>query len=160
INEAKREASMNTQQQMGEDLVRVDVHFPTCSLCAPWQGRILSISGGSTKYPSTSEARADGLWHPNCSHDANPYYEGVSADHLNVRNRLDKAENKRRYEIQMNQRRLERQVRKWKKRKNVAMSDDVKRKAMKKIRSYQKDLRDLTNEFDFLRRKGEREILY
>ena len=56
--------------QYGVDLVRI-VHLnihPTCELCAPFENKILSISGKTTGYMTIEEAENYGLFHPNCDH--------------------------------------------------------------------------------------------
>ena len=57
---------MNEFLEMGEDLVVVSDFSPTCPLCAPWGGAVLSISGATKGYPAVSEAEAAGLLHPRC----------------------------------------------------------------------------------------------
>ena len=56
--------------QYGVDLVRI-VHLnihPTCELCAPFEGKILSINGDEEGYMTIEEAENFGLFHPNCDH--------------------------------------------------------------------------------------------
>ena len=55
-------------QENGHDLVKVSSHAGACDKCAPWQGKILSLSGQSKEYPSLQEAKDAGLFHPNCRH--------------------------------------------------------------------------------------------
>jgi hypothetical protein len=59
----------------GYDLVQVSDHAGSCNLCAPWQGRILSMSGKHPSYPTVTEAEMQGLHHPNCRHRLLPYHE-------------------------------------------------------------------------------------
>ena len=69
--------------QYGEDLVRV-VHAgisPCCELCAPFENKILSVTGYSPNYLSLASAEAYGLHHPNCDHyeeafEIAPEYKG------------------------------------------------------------------------------------
>ena len=60
---ARVDGTLNRFQQNGEDLVIVSSHAESCPICDPWEGRILSISGDDERYPSVSEAEADGLFH-------------------------------------------------------------------------------------------------
>ena len=56
--------------QYGVDLVRI-VHLnihPSCELCAPFEGKILSINGDEEGYMTLEEATNYGLFHPNCDH--------------------------------------------------------------------------------------------
>ena len=56
--------------QYGVDLVRI-VHLnihPSCELCSPFEGKILSINGDESGYMTIEEAQSYGLFHPNCDH--------------------------------------------------------------------------------------------
>lgn len=67
VTRADREGYMNTLAENGDDLVMVrNVDGEACEICQAWDGLIISITGASTDYPSESDARAAGLWHPNC----------------------------------------------------------------------------------------------
>ena len=72
----------------GQDLFRITSHRSTCSLCAPYEGRVYSLSGTSPYYPPLSSAFGkidkngpDTLansWlniHPNCLHSLVPFTE-------------------------------------------------------------------------------------
>lgn len=58
--------------QNGYDLVQVSNHLSSHPACAEWEGQILSVTGNTPGYPTTDEAEADGLMHPNCEHAYNP----------------------------------------------------------------------------------------
>lgn len=67
---AERIAFFTRAVQYGVDLVRI-IHLnlhPTCELCAPFEGRILSIRGITEGYMSLEEASMQGLFHPRCDH--------------------------------------------------------------------------------------------
>lgn len=79
LTQASNQGLMNRLQRNGYDLVQVSMHFGTCDLCAPWEGRILSISGNTSRFrgggvPSVDTARKEGLFHPNCRHRLLPYH--------------------------------------------------------------------------------------
>lgn len=57
----------------GEDLVIVSSHRPTCDMCAPWNGAVLSLTGKTEGYPTLQQAENDGLFHPNCRHTFSLY---------------------------------------------------------------------------------------
>lgn len=73
-------------QALGHDLVIVSTSPESCSLCGPWEGRVLSISGSSTGRASDgtriagsiARARAAGLQHPNCTHTVGLYLPGIT----------------------------------------------------------------------------------
>jgi hypothetical protein len=65
-------ATLNTCQEFGLDLVRITIHYPTCEICAPLQGKVYSISGKDTRYPKLTDEHRPPL-HPNCRHVLTPY---------------------------------------------------------------------------------------
>ena len=69
LMEADLEGTKNRLIEQGRDLVRVTTHIGSCEKCAPWQGKILSLTGITPGYPTLADARAKGLYHPNCKHD-------------------------------------------------------------------------------------------
>lgn len=66
--ECHLEGTKNRLIEHGYDLVQVSKHYRPCDKCAPWEGRILSLTGRTPGYPTLEEAREAGLFHPNCRH--------------------------------------------------------------------------------------------
>lgn len=66
--ECHLEGTKNRLLEQGHDLVEVTSHHGACSLCQPWQGKILSLTGKTPGYPTLDEAKAAGLFHPRCRH--------------------------------------------------------------------------------------------
>lgn len=66
--EAHLQGTANRLVEQGHDLIKVSTHIGACPLCEPWQGKILSITGKTEGYPTLEEAKAAGLFHPNCRH--------------------------------------------------------------------------------------------
>jgi hypothetical protein len=66
--EAHLQGTANRLVEQGHDLVKVSTQRGACELCQPWQGKILSITGKTEGYPTLEEAKAAGLFHPNCRH--------------------------------------------------------------------------------------------
>lgn len=64
----------------GYDLVQVSDHSGECRLCSPWERKILSISGVNKNYPSLSQAKSGGLFHPNCRHALGAYNDDFLRD--------------------------------------------------------------------------------
>lgn len=63
----RREGYMEGLTKNGDDLVKVvAADGDACETCADWDGRILSISGADTRFPSYQDAVDDGMFHPNC----------------------------------------------------------------------------------------------
>jgi len=71
------EGVKNRLGQAGYDLVQVSSHSASCSLCGPWEGKILSMSARSNEYDSVDKAEANGLFHPNCRHRLLPYHQSL-----------------------------------------------------------------------------------
>lgn len=79
-----REIYLDTIASMGEDLVRIssDSGPEQCKVCKAWEGRILSVSGKDKRFPSYQDARAAGVFHPNCTHRLQAVLEGLTDDDL------------------------------------------------------------------------------
>lgn len=50
----------------GFDVVRIRNAGGPCPLCEPWGGKLVSLTGATKGLPTMAEARATGLFHPNC----------------------------------------------------------------------------------------------
>jgi hypothetical protein len=61
------------------DLVIISAHARSCELCAPWQGRVVSLTGKTPGYPTMDRAREEGLFHPNCRHTFSAYLPEFAA---------------------------------------------------------------------------------
>lgn len=105
----------------GHDLVVISDSPRECKLCRPWEGRVLSITGRSVGErvdehlvgASVAEARAAGLWHPNCTHRADRYTPGFTRVKPAAANPVG-------YEQQQKLRQLERRARELKRRESAA----------------------------------------
>lgn len=113
------------------DLVIVSFHADSCPLCEPWEGQVLSISGKSDEYPALDTAIAEGLFHPNCGHSLGAYIPGLTEKP--TKEQVGKGD----FEEAQHQRKLERDIRKWKQREAVAITDEEKKKASSKVREKQ-----------------------
>lgn len=112
-------------QQYGHDLVEISSHIGARPLCAPYQGRIYSLSGNSEKYPAlseTSKGQAAGLFGINCGHRMDPYIEGTTPTYKPY----DEKENDKVCKESQKQRYYERQIRKWKRIEKVYKRDVTK----------------------------------
>lgn len=76
--EARNRGLVNRMVENGHDLVQVSSHSGSCEFCAPWQGKILSITGDTPGYTTVAEAEVDGLFHPNCRHAINTLIPGLA----------------------------------------------------------------------------------
>ena len=157
-------------QANGLDLVMVSDSPRECAACRPWEGKILSLSGGvagvievdsmvdgrpvKVRVAGTlDEARAAGFQHPNCRHGVSAYLPGASRPAKNT------ADTEARYAEEQEQRRLERGIRHWKQRAAIALTPEAERKANAKVREWQGRLREHLAATDGLTRKSSREQL-
>ena len=108
------------------DLVEVSSHLGARPLCAPYQGRVFSRSGKSSKYPplsSTSMGEPAGLLGINCGHYLTAYNEAAGKTF----DRYTTKENNEAYAKSQKQRYYERQIRQRKKDLSLAkLSGDEK----------------------------------
>lgn len=65
---------VGTQQlaAQGVDLVTVDHVDGACPKCGLWQRKTLSLAGTTPGYPTLTQARTAGLYHPGCRHRLTP----------------------------------------------------------------------------------------
>jgi hypothetical protein len=54
--------------QNGIDVVRIVPNGTVHALCKRWEGKLLSLTGATPGLPTVDQARADGMFHPNCAH--------------------------------------------------------------------------------------------
>lgn len=156
----------------GHSLVSVSAPGGSCPRCAPWEGKVLALSGPAGSHQvqmphasdlgrtvtvqvagSLMEARAAGFQHPNCRHSVSLYLPGVSVPPTAPANVHS-------YDSVQEQRRLERQVRRWKRREQTALDDETRTAARRRIRGYQAQLRELTRETGQRRLPEREQITY
>lgn len=161
---AALQASLNRFLQSGYTLVVVSSHFRACDLCTPYEGQTLSIERHPV-YESVADAETQGLFHCSCKHDVSVWFEGIEKQSA----RLDHAEQqlvneygykeaqKIAYRAQVRQRQIERNIRSYKRRSQVSLTQDDKRKADLKVKYWQAKQREHLKENTFLNRKYARE---
>lgn len=76
--EARNMGLANKMVQYGYDLVQVSNHGTKHLACRKWEGKILSITGKTPGYPTLAQAKAEGLFHPNCKHAINVINESLA----------------------------------------------------------------------------------
>lgn len=113
----------NDAVEHGKDLVIITDHSDECPLCRPWENRILSISGASLSDPACTgtldQARAAGLFHPNCLHSFTIYTHGLTR--VGGGDRQTAAQNAEGYKARQRLRACERNVRMYKRRQAAAI---------------------------------------
>lgn len=157
ISHAAIQGHVDRQKQLEQDLVLISDHDNECPVCQPWEGKVLSISGKHKTYDSLQTAIGAGLFHPNCKHSLTGFVEGLSKPKQKTAEQ--KKEDDAGYINTQKQRYNERMIRKWKKRQQVAITDQAKKQSVSKISLWQKQQRTLIEEHPELRRKYVRESL-
>lgn len=149
-------------QEYGIDLVEISSHSGARPLCAPYQGRIYSVSGNHPDYPplsSTSMGRPAGLFGINCGHNKYPYIEGLSTQTYKPYN---EKENSKVYEESQQQRKIERQIRKAKTEADMmkaAGDEDGFKKANQKVAAGQAKMRAFIDDTGRTRRRYREQIV-
>ncbi|HFJ9375099.1 TPA: phage minor capsid protein [Bacillus nitratireducens] len=144
-NNVANEMQDERMKEHGVDLVETSSHMGSRPKCAPYQGRIFSMSGKSKKYPAwstTSYGDPAGLLGVNCRHLKFPYIEGLSTQRYKP---YDYTENDNSYKESQQQRSLERQIKKAKREvkmlEAIGDAEGVKL-AKNKVSQRQADMRD------------------
>uniref|UniRef100_UPI0033F1E04A phage minor capsid protein n=1 Tax=Streptomyces sp. NPDC047315 TaxID=3155142 RepID=UPI0033F1E04A len=173
------EGHIDALAEIGIGLVIVSDAPLECPRCAPWEGEVLSLGPGSgprtiraeraiqpsglraaLRPPETIavhvagsllEARASGLFHPNCRHSLAAYLPGVTTrpPHHPTPGTS--------YEDTQQQREIERTIRAWKRRAVAATDDKARTRANSYVRKWQAEQRAHVAAHPDLRRKPQRE---
>jgi len=69
---ASSTAIVNTAITAGSDLVQVSSHNTTCKVCAPYEGKIYSLSGKNKDFPKSGLLPP---YHPKCKHSITVVFE-------------------------------------------------------------------------------------
>lgn len=144
--------------EYGVTLCQVTQYSACSPTCLPWQGRVYVddvYAGGQPdgKHPLLSEAIAGGLFHPNCRHGKQPYFEGVSQP----LQPMDESEAGKNYEAEQRQREIERNIRKFKRRAEGSLDRENQKQALAKMKQWQGEMRRHLKENPQLRRNYARE---
>ncbi|WP_369778843.1 phage minor capsid protein [Streptomyces sp. R33] len=173
------EGHIDAMAEVGQGLVIVSDAPLECPLCAQWEGEVLSLQGppgprtvrtehavqpsglrGLLRPPETvavhiagslPEARAAGLFHPNCRHSLSLYLPGVTTRPPHH------ATPGTSYADTQRQRAIERHIRRWKRAQAAAIDDVARRKAAAKVREWQAAARAHVAAHEHIDRKSARE---
>lgn len=69
--EARNTGMANQMLANGNDLVQVSRNGSKHKECAQYEGKVLTITGDTPGYTTLDDAKAGGLFHPNCKHTIN-----------------------------------------------------------------------------------------
>ena len=159
---------MQSLKDYSQTLAIMTSHPAARPACAPIQGKVVNVVDHgdpqfNPKYPTIYDygyGTPAGTLGINCMHQLYPYVEGVT---INRQQHYDEQEAIDNGKTQQMQRYYERQVRKWKQRKEAAErigNTNLAAKCNSAIRGYQAKIRQLVNENDFLTRQYDREKIY
>ena len=155
----------DTMVERGVDLVVVSSHPRPAPVCAPYERKVLSLTG---KYPAGThrigdnivrvtatmhEAEAAGLHHVNCRHRHSAYVPGFTD--LTPPTPDEGHEG---YKATQKQRYLERQIRASKRMEAAAIDEHDLVKAQQRRRNYQAQLRDHVDKYDLPRRRHREQL--
>ncbi len=156
---------MQSLKDYNQTLAIMTSHPAARPACAPIQGKVVNtVDHGhpqfNPKYPTIYDygyGTPAGTLGINCMHQLYPYVEGVT---INRQQHYDEQEAIENGQKQQLQRYYERQVRKWKQRKEAAErigNTNLAAKCSSAIRGYQAKIRKIVSENDFLTRQYDRE---
>lgn len=151
ISNAFREGRIQGLTTNDKDLIIVSSVPNPSNLCAPYERKILSISGKDKRYTSLAEAKANGLYHPQCRHSFTRYIPGVTEI-----GKTDADKGYDDYEGMERQREIERSIRRWKRRLAVSNNDRDKNKARDKVKEWKDKLQQHLDDHDTLTEKPNR----
>lgn len=142
VNQTSLKFKMDNCKESGINIVKTSSHGGARPSHQEWQGKLFylhtPVKGLQNFKKATGYGRVDGLGGANCRHS---FYEVTDYEYENDlvdTEEFDKNRNDDQYELEQKQRYYERQIRSWKKRKNILDECGVdSTKEAKKIREWQ-----------------------
>lgn len=142
VNQTSLKFKMDNCKELGINIVKTSSHGGARPSHQEWQGKLFylhtPVKGLQNFKKATGYGRVDGLGGANCRHS---FYEVTDYEYKNNlvdTEEFDKNRNDDQYEPEQKQRYYERQIRSWKKRKNILDECGVdSTKEAKKIREWQ-----------------------
>ena len=150
------------RQELGLPFVVVSAHATSCELCVPWQGLVLIddvYSGGKKEdgpYQLLSTAMKTNFLHPNCRHNLNTYFPGISS----LPKVPDPEKTLKQYGLEQHQRKLERLIREQKRVIAGTLDKENLKTEKSKLSALQAEMREFLGGNPQLRRSPRREIIY
>jgi len=134
------------RSEWGIYTVVVSAHANTCDMCLPWQGKVLiddvfsdlakerarSLSQ-ETGDPLLSTAIEERLLHPNCRHTLTTYFPGITQ----LPEVPDEETARKNYEAEQEQRRIERNIRKFKRLLAGSIDEENREKYQVEVKKWQ-----------------------
>lgn len=165
---AQIEGHLDQLKRQGHVIAQVTDSPEECEICRPWEGKVLAIVGPAGPRQlehaiedglmvtvdvdaTLDEAILDGLFHPNCTHRLRAYLPGVTPT-------PQATENEQGYDDRQELRRLERKVRKAKRREAAALTPEARNKWARKVEDAQGEIRDHIEETGQFRRSDREQL--
>ena len=141
----------NFREKYGINLVKVTARGTACPMCTPYLGKVFvdDVWGSGTKeesketgYPLLSGAVNNGLYHPNCKDSCSTFYEGINQPSKELTQEQEE-EIKSRYNLEQEQRYLERNYKKNMRIGNGCLDQQDAQKYFGRASQYKNKLIDL-----------------
>lgn len=156
-SEVTRQANGDVRNVLNEYLVVSNVISMTCPYCQKWQGKVMiddvySDGKPDGKHRLVSEAKADHFLHPNCRHQLFMYIEGITE----IADLPNDVETKEHYKAEQEQRRQEREIRKYKRLRDGAVDPSDREKYDARVKEWTAKHDQFLSEHDYLRKNPRR----
>lgn len=139
-------------QAIGVDYFRVPNDGHPCPLCWPWQHRVLTAGVPDEIASATIEqARAAGLFHPQCKHVLMPYFPGRSTEPPKPTEWTE--QQAAAYATTQRLRALERRVRAQKTARDLSVTPEARQAAVRRVRATEALIRAHVERHDLVRRR-------
>jgi GNAT superfamily N-acetyltransferase len=165
---AQIEGHLDQLKRQGHVLAQVTDSPEECERCRPWEGKVLAIVGPAGPrqiehaiedglmvtvdvYATFDEAVLAGLHHPNCTHREQAYLPGVTPTPQDT-------ENEQGYDDRQELRRLERKVRRAKRREAAALTPEAREQWAAKVRNAQREVREHVKKTTAVRRPDREQL--
>jgi hypothetical protein len=122
---------LDRMRSLGIELFTVTDDGNPCPLCAPWQGKILSVDYDPRADATIADATAAGLFHNNCKHELVAFFPGVTQ--IPAPHEWNAAD-QHAYDESQRQRKLERDIRAAKRELAGAYTPEQKALAQQSLR--------------------------
>ena len=90
VAETQNTCVKNTMKEHGHDLVKMTQHYSACPVCVPYEGRVYSLSGEDTRFPSINNVpgfrNGYNNIHPRCRHRIRPWTEKYNDVEKEIKN--------------------------------------------------------------------------
>lgn len=169
VNRAQNEGRLGGYRAQGVSLVKTSQHIGSHPWCIPWQNKVLAVDGyaGSRTVMNNltghevvvevagtlQEAIAAGFLHPNCRHTMTAFVPWLEGEE-------DIQTGEEEYEAEQRQREIERNIRRWKRRRAGSFNERSNTLSEAKIRVWQEEQREHLKKHPWLTRRYDRERLW